>query len=494
MAKFKAYTTEQGELLPIYLSEWVTDDHEVRLVSDIVEQLDLSAITNKYSKRGEEAYHPAMLLKLWFYGYATGVFTSRKLQIATKESIPFRWLCGGYLPDFRTLSDFRKNHLDTLPGLFKQVIQIAMELGYISLGHVSIDGSKIKASASKHKSMSRERMQKRLVQLEDEVRQALEYSATEEMLEEPHPTSPSLSLEERYARIAQIKSALENLEEQRPAEQAESPQSDQFNFTDADSRIMSTRNQGVIQGYNPQIAVDSDHGFIVGLQMSNQTTDQQQFENVLHSMKTITGDRPQKLSADAGYFSATNIAAAQEAEVDAYIAADRENKKKNNAYDKTNFTYVPESDYYLCPAGQELTLKRTVHANDAEKPTTWVYECSACSECPFRDECVKSKTGKRSITRSEHDPLREEMRTKVQSDEGKAVYRMRKAIVEPIWGQLKEVQGFRQFHLRGEDKVSGEFILLSLSHNIRKLHAAKYPKPATLYKRERSARKQRVAG
>jgi transposase len=495
MAKFRAYTTEQGELIPTYLSEWVPDDHEARLVSDIVDQLDLSAITEKYAKRGEEAYHPSMLLKLWFYGYTTGVFTSRKLQKAINENIPFRWLCGGHRPDFRTLSDFRKHHLEALPGLFKQVVQIAMELGYVSLGHVSIDGSKIKAHASKHKSMTRERMKEILAQLEGEIGQALEQSALEEVHDEQvrhnQPVLSQVALEERYTRIKQIKAALQELEEQRPVAQAETPESDQLNFTDTDSRILNTRTQGVIQGYNPQIAVDSDHGFIVGLQMSNQTTDQQQFKEVLHSIKTMTESVPEKLSADAGYFSASNIVAAQEAEVDAYIAAVRENKKQNNTYDKTNFTYMPEKDHYICPAGKEVTLKRTVHAKEAVKPTTWVYECSVCQECPFLKECVKSKTGKRSITRSEHDPLREAMRTKVQSDEGKAVYRMRKAIVEPVWGQMKEMQGFRQFHLRGEEKVSGEFVLLALSHNIRKLHSAKYPKPATIYKRERSAQKQR---
>lgn len=495
MAKFRAYTTEQGELIPTYLSEWVPDDHEARLVSDIVDQLDLSAITEKYAKRGEEAYHPSMLLKLWFYGYTTGVFTSRKLQKAINENIPFRWLCGGHQPDFRTLSDFRKNNLKVLPGLFKQVVQIAMELGYVSLGHVSIDGSKIKANASKHKSMTRERMKEVLAQLEGEIGQALEQSVLDEAHDEQvchnQPMLSQVALEERYTRIKQIKAALQELEEQRPVAQAETPESDQLNFTDTDSRIMNTRTQGVIQGYNPQIAVDSDHGFIVGLQMSNQTTDQQQFKEVLQSIKTMTESVPEKLSADAGYFSASNIAAAQEAEVDAYIAAVRENKKQNNTYDKTNFTYMPDEDHYICPAGKEVSLKRTVHAKEADKPTTWVYECSVCQECPFLKECVKSKTGKRSITRSESDPLREAMRTKVQSDEGKNVYRMRKAIVEPVWGQMKEMQGFRQFHLRGDEKVSGEFVLLALSHNIRKLHSAKYPKPATIYKRERSAQKQR---
>lgn len=173
MAKFRPYSTDQGELFPTYLSDWIPENHLVRLVNDIVDQLDLSEITNHYSNRGEEAYHPAMLLKLWFYGYATGTFSSRKIQIQTQENIPYRWLCGGHQPDFRTISDFRKNNLSLMPSLFKQIIEIALALGYISLGHVSIDGSKIKANASKHKAMSRERMKQEIKRLEREIYEAL---------------------------------------------------------------------------------------------------------------------------------------------------------------------------------------------------------------------------------------------------------------------------------------------------------------------------------
>ncbi|WP_066366156.1 IS1182 family transposase [Neobacillus fumarioli] len=495
MAKFKPYSTEQGELIPTYLSEWVPENHLARLVSDIVDQLDLSAITKKYSDRGEEGYHPALLLKLWFYGYATGVFTSRKIRTALDENIPFRWLCGGDKPDFRTISDFRKNHLEQISGLFQQVLEIAMKLGYVSLGHVSIDGSKVRANASKHKAMSRERMKQELQRLESEIKEALKKAGVEEEQESPVllPESVNAEVKDRQARLDKIREALSELEARKPEAESDTPEKDQINFTDAESRIMDTKTQGVIQGYNPQIAVDADQHFIVGLQMSNSTSDQQQFEGVLASVAANTGRTPEKVSADAGYFSAANIGAAEAAGVDAYIAAVKEGKRAQNPYDKTNFRYDPETDTYVCPAGKLLELKATQHANNPKKETKWVYECQACCECPFQKDCAKGKSGKRTITRAESDPVREAMRTKVQSDAGKAVYRKRKAIVEPAWGEMKEVQGFRQFHLRGEQKVAGEFVLLALSYNIRKLHSAKNPKPATLYKREKSAQKQKNA-
>jgi len=227
--------------------------------------------------------------------------------------------------------------------------------------------------------------------------------------------------------------------------------------------------------------------------MSNTPSDQQQFQEVLSAVQENTGKTPEKVSADAGYFSADNIQAASDAQVDAYIAPTREGKAKGNAFDKSNFTYEPERDTYTCPAGHRMALKQTVNANNPDKETTWLYETEACLTCPFQQKCVKSKTGKRTVQRSESDPIREAMRTKVQSDEGKAIYRRRKAIVEPVWGEMKEVQGFRQFHLRGEEKVECEFALLSLSYNLRKLHSVKHPKPSTVYKRVKSAQKRQNA-
>jgi transposase len=497
VAKFKPYSTEQGELFPTYLSEWIPQEHLARLVSDIVDQLDLSALTKRYSNRGEEAYHPAMLLKLWFYGYATGVFTSRKIRTALDENIPFRWLCGGNKPDFRTISDFRKNNVEQFPGLFQQVLEIAMKLGYVSLGHVSIDGSKVKANASKHKAMSRERMKQELQRLEGAIKEALKKAGEEDEQEGQAPVlfpeSVNAEVRDRQVRLKKIKEALSEIEARKPEAESNAPEKDQINFTDSESRIMITKTQGVIQGYNPQLAVDADHHFIVGLQMSNSTSDQQQFEGTLASVEANTGRTPEKMSADAGYFSAANIRAAEVAGVDAYIAAVKEGKRVQDSYDKTNFRYDPGTDTYVCPAGKQLELKATQHTNDPKKETKWVYECRTCAGCPFQKDCARGNSGKRTITRAESDPIREAMRTKVQSDAGKAVYRKRKGIVEPAWGEIKEVQGFRQFHLRGEKKVAGEFVLLALSYNMRKLHSAQNPKRATLYKREKSAQKQKNA-
>jgi len=495
MAKFKSGTFEQGQLIPMYLGEWIPENHLVYLVKDIVDQLNLSAITSKYSERGEEAYHPALLLRILFYGYAIGIFTSRKLREALEENLPLRWLSGGLLPDHRTISDFRKNNLELLPGLFVQIVQIARDLGYASLGHVSIDGSKVKANASKHKAMSRERMKQEIARLEKEISEILAKAQSDDENEKssvlfPEPVSEVI--EDRTKRLQKIKDALEQLESRKPEEESKTPEKDQINFTDEDSRIMDTKTQGVIQGYNPQIAVDAEYGIIVGIKMSNCSSDQKQFAGVLESIEQTTGQLPEKVTADAGYFSADNIQTAEDLQVDAYIAATRESKQSKNQYDKTNFTYQPETDTYLCPAGKILLLKQSRNETNPDKPNR-IYECQECHECPYQKDCTKSKSGKRTVTRTEADPIRETMRTKVQSDEGKEIYRRRKGIVEPAWGEIKACQGFRHFHLRGEEKTDGEFTLVSIAYNLRKIHSAKYPKPSTLYKREKYAQKRKIA-
>ena len=263
------------------------------LVNDIVDQLNLSAITSQYSNRGEEAYHPALLLKILFYGYANGIFTSRKLREALEENVPFRWLSGGLRPDHRTISDFRKNNLALLPGLFVQIVQIARDLGYASLGHVSIDGSKLKANASKHKAMSRDRMKEEIIRLEKEISEMLEKAQSDDQQEEEtsvlFPETISEAVQDRKSRLQKIKDALQQLEARKPEAESKTPKKDQINFTDPDSRIMDTKTQGVIQAYNPQIAVDADHGIIVGIQMSHCSNDQKQFAGVLQSIKETTG-------------------------------------------------------------------------------------------------------------------------------------------------------------------------------------------------------------
>jgi|GEM_PF-1792081 len=334
--------------------------------------------------------------------------------------ICFRWLCGGGdKPNFRTLSDFRKNNMDLLPGVFRCIVEVAINLGYATLGHVSVDGSKFKANASKHKAMSRERMKQELERIESEFGEALQAAQVADGQEGDVAQDPEDELVYVANRREKIRAALAELEARKPDDGSPASGKNQINCTDSDSRIMDTKNQGVIQGFNPQIAVDSDNGFIVGVVMSNSPNDQKQLDAVLDSVQANTDRNPDKMTADAGYFSAANIGSCQTRAIDAYIAATREGKQTGNSFDKRDFTYQSENDVYVCPNAKVLTLKQTQNVQNPEKPTKWVYECQVCPECPFQKECAKAKSGLRTITRSENDPVREEMRTKVQSERGR---------------------------------------------------------------------------
>lgn len=475
MAEFKPYNQEQGMLFPPHLSDLIPENHLVRVVNEIVEQLDLTEISNKYVYQGAEAYHPRMLVKLLFYGYSTGIFSSRKIAALLETDITFMWLAAMQHPDFRTISDFRKAHKPVLEDLFIQIVVFAMHMGFVSLGHVSLDGSKINANASKHKAMSRSRLKQEIPKLEKEIKELLNKAEqTDDEEEKSNQDSHDGNrlpdeLASKQQRLAKIQQALKDLNERQPEENArkkEEAEKQQINFTDKDSRIMVTRHHGVQQAYNPQIAVDEKNGIIVSAVMTNSADDKGQLISTVNHIKKVTGEFPEQLTADAGYFTAENIKYCNKEKIDAYIAPTKEGKKDGNSYDKTNFNYDIEKDIYICPQGKELTYWKIGGSHGMKYR---IYKGVNCLDCPVQSKCVTSKTGIRTLNRSEDDPIREAMRTKVHSDKGKQVYRKRKGVVEPVWGQIKAIQGFRQFSFRGLESNQAEFFLVAIGHNLRKI-------------------------
>ncbi len=494
MAEFKPYAQEQGMLFPPHLGDLIPENHLVRVVNEIVEQLDLREITQKYPYRGAEGYHPRMLVKILFYGYATGIFSSRKIAAYLGTDITFMWLAAMQRPDFRTISDFRKNHRPIIEDLFIQIVKIGMHMGLVNLGHVSLDGSKINADASKHKAMSRVRLKQEIPKLQKEIEALLdkaEQADQEEDKDNQDPHDGNILPEElscKQKRLAKLQQALEELNERQPEQDAknqEEADKQQINFTDSESRIMVTRHHGVQQAYNPQIAVDKENGLIVGAVLTNSPVDKEQLIPTLKHLEEVTGKLPEQLTADAGYFSADNIRFCNDQNIDAYIASTKEGKQDGNSFDKTNFNYDPEKDIYTCPEGKELQLKTKTTTKKGK--THWVYQGIDCPSCPFQSQCVKAKSGIRQVTRTEDDPIREAMRTKVQSAAGQEVYQKRKGIVEPVWGQIKAIQGFRQFSFRGIDANKAEMFLVAIGHNLRKIFFSTLPKKKGKTPRDKSA-------
>jgi transposase len=425
MAKtYRPYVPEQDLLLPPSLREWLPEDHLAFFVSDLIDQLDLSAITSAYDdeERGYPPYHPVMLTKVLVYAYCVGVFSSRKIQRRMVEDVAFRVLAAGNQPDFRTIADFRKTHLTALRGFFEQVLRLARELGAPRVGRVALDSSKVKANASKHKAMSYGRMREKQRQLREEVRdllaQAEAADAAEDAEHGPDRRGDELpaELQRRESRLQRIREAKRALEARtkeeaaaagNPDESAKPESKTQYNFTDPESRIMKGPD-GFVQAYNVQVAVD-ELQLIVGHAVTQQTNDKKQLMPMITTIEQQSGGTPTHLLADAGYCSEESLSAIADTEIDAYIST---RKQKHG-----------------------------------ERP----------GPCP-RGPVPKNAT------------LIDRMSRKLLTKTGAATYAARKGIVEPVIGQIKHARGFRQFLLRGFAKVQGEWSLVCTTHNILKLY------------------------
>src|SRR6202165_3146931 len=343
----RPYLPDQDLLLPPSLREWVAEEHLVYFVSDVVGQLDLSAIHAVYGeeKRGQPPYDPRLMTKLLVYGYCTGVFSSRRIQKRLQEDIPFKVLAAGNEPDFRTISDFRKIHIETLQNLFEQVLAMALECGSIKLGRVSLDGTKLKANASKHKAMSYGRMQEKQQQLKEEVKQLLEQAeAADQQEDDQYGNKRGDELPEelrrRETRLAKIKEAKKVLEQRArdkataegksaaEAKRAKPEDKDQYNFTDPESRIMKGAD-GFVQGYNAQAAVEPEMLLIGGEAITEAANDKQQLEPMVEAIEQQSGQRPEAILADSGYCSEENLAYLESAEqperkIDGFIATGKQ--------------------------------------------------------------------------------------------------------------------------------------------------------------------------
>ena len=444
--KFKTVDYEAALDQTVSLREALPANHLARFVVELVAQLDLTSIYERYGSRGGEAYAPEVLLALLFYGYATGVFSSRKIEKATYETLPFRFVAGGLHPDHDTLANFRKTFLNEIKELFVQMLLLAQTAGYLKLGNISMDGSKVHANASKSKAVSYKRLLELEVHLRAEVDQLflLAEQADRHELPEGMNVADEIALrQERLARLAEAKKVLQaRAQERQAAEQAEyeakqrereakakrsgrkppgrpptppsgEPQDkDQYNFTDPESRIMKcSSSAGFEQAYNAQVAVDQDSLLIVACRLSNHPNDKAEAEPTLAALPPDLGT-PAAAALDNGFLSEKNLAALEQRHIEPYIATGRE------------------------PHHQ-----------------SWQERFAAEPEPPAEDASPQVK-----------------MAYKLRTEIGQAIYRLRKCTVEPVIGIIKAVLGFRQFSLRGLDAADGEWGLVCLAFNLKRMH------------------------
>lgn len=443
-SRFKPYRPDQTFLLPPSLRDWLPEDHLAYFISDTVDALDLSAIMSPYEmadNRGQPPYHPAMMTKLLLYAYSVGVPSSRKIEGRTHTDVAFRVLAAGNHPDHDTICDFRSRHLEGLADLFVQVLQLCHKAGLVKLGHVALDSTKLKANASKHKAMSYGRMCESERELQRQVRELLEKARQVDEQEDRRygkgRRGDELPEELRFrrSRLKKIREAKEALErEARQRAQAEGKLDDegkprapkrgrapkhppdkpkptaQRNFTDPESRIMKdSTTKGFVQGYNAQAAVDAEAQVIVAADVTQAPNDKGQVEPMVAQIERNVEQRPKELSADAGYYSERNVRRLEELSVEAFIPPDKKRHGRK------------------------------------EPP---------------------SPRGRIPTALSPPDRMRRKLRTK----RGRQKYKRRKEVAEPVFGQIKAARGYRQFLLRGLGKVTSEWRLICLTHNMLKLY------------------------
>lgn len=429
-------------LMPYDLGNWLPENHLARFIVDIVDKLNFKHVYNSYKPGGSKAYDPRMLLSLIFYGYSTGVFSSRKIETATYDSVAFRFISGNHHPDHDTVSTFRKRFLPEIKAWFKEILLIGKELGLLKLGNIYIDGTKVQANASRHSAMSYEYIQKLERQLEEEIDKLLELAnATDEKEQDIELDIPKeiQRREDRLKKIQEAKTIIEQRAEEKYKEEKKAydekirhreakeketgtkpkgkepcapnkgpGKKDQYNFTDPESRIMKTP-EGFDQCYNGQAAVNEDM-VIVGAYSNAKANDKQEFIPTINAIPPELGEITSAV-ADTGYYSEDNILSSEKQGVEPIISTSRE---KHNSY--------------------------------------------------LQDILENKPPGKKSSSTLER------MKDKLKTKEGKEIYKKRKQTVEPVFGIIKEVLGFRRFSLRGEYQADNEWSLVCAAYNLKRLY------------------------
>lgn len=446
--KFVSIDRDTPYIFPPCVQDYLPEGHLARFVVEIVDGLNLSHLSATYSGRGSKAYPPAMLVALLFYGYATGVFSSRKLEKATYDSVAFRYICANTNPDHDTIASFRKRFLKELEGLFVEILLVAEAMGLMKLGTVSLDGTKIKANASKHRALSWDYANQLEEQLKGEVEELLRLAEEADRSSLPEEMDIPEELKRREQRLAAIEQAKKEIEaraqERFEREQAgyeekvarrdayeeatgkkaggkeptppkPGPRStDQVNLTDEESRIMPSSSGGFEQAFNAQAGVDVDTHMIVEQHVTQHTNDKQEIEPALENIAALPEalGEVETILADTGYFSEANVEQCNDANIEPLIP---EKRQKHNLPLKERFKEDPEPTHNPTPV--------------------------------------------------------QAMRDRMQTKKGKALYAKRKSTVETVFGIIKHVQGFRQFLLRGLGSVQSEWTLVCIGWNLKRMHA-----------------------
>ncbi len=449
--------------------------HLARAIDEIIEKLDVGRCNRKrLHTPGEAAYDVRGMVKTLIYAYARGITSSREMARQCEENMAFRFLTRGDSPDFRTISLFRRKRRHLLRWVFKKTVSLARQMGIARLGLVALDSVKLPADASSGKKMTGAELREELKKLDEYLQKVAVSDQKEDGQYGPDQRGDELPAEVQDAqqRKEKLEKALVVLEERQAAAKREPPKD--VSIVDPEAPWVKKSGRSV-RGYSGQVVADSEHQVIVGLKATAQASDSEQLNPMLQEVERTTGQAPERLVADSGYYTDDAVLEASQSKTDCIVpdsetAAELNNPKRLEseaaAYHVSRFTYDEAQDEFTCPQGKKLPFVRN---HNRRGQTTKVYRCAECDTCPFREQCTNHASGFRSIeVRLNHAEVRK-LRDKLNTETVKAIYGKRKAIIEPIFGRWQHNWGVRRLRLRGLNGFSVELHLLAIAHNLTKL-------------------------
>ena len=465
MQKFKPVITDQLFLLPPSIEDFVPAGHLARVVNDIVDTIDVSAIEKKYSMLGQKSYHPHLMLKLLFYGYCTGVRSGRKIAAACQQDTAYMFLACMYKPDFRTVNDFRKDNISFVHQCFSHIVQLCKQLGMAKAGTLILDGTKLRANANGNQTRNKEQYEQWLCKVEDDITDMLNEAASNDEAEDklygnkrgdeiPKELHSKQKLKER------IKAALEQIKDEKQ----------RINLADNDAKYIMGKT-GIDTNYNCQAAITED-GIIVGAYTSNNPSDRSETIRSIETAEETSKEKYTNIIADSGYASYSHFETLHNSDRDIYMpdqAMLTEIEDEKNPYHRNHFIYNKEKNTFTCPEKQELIYSRKSSSMKRNQQVD-IYVCKSCSACDKQQICTKGKN--RQINVEKREWLRKKIRERLNSVEGKIIYRKR-MLIETIFGIIKHNLGYLKLHLRGIEKTTAEWQLICIGYNIKRLHKLK---------------------
>jgi transposase len=511
-AVFKQYNPEQLNLLPLNLGELISPTHLVRVISEAVDKMDLSPVINTYIGGGTSSYHPVMMTKVLLYAYSVKIYTGRKIAQALRQDMTFMWLSAMNHPDFRTINDFRSGRLkETINSLFKEMLILLMEDGYIRFEDYFCDGSTLSADANRHKMIWRKNAVRYQQGAEQKCEELFKQIDVLNEQEEKRYGTGDLEIEghgeknihqkindkkdvlnqiikettdkKKKRKATSLKKQIEEKEGQLnkyESQQQIAGNRSGYSAGDTDATAMRMKNKELLPAYN--VLVGSEQQFVTGFSVHQNPNDGSCFKEHIATLEQQAPKMPENIVADAGFGSEENYDLLEGKKINNYLKypsfhKEQNKKYKSNPFVKEHFPYHAETDTYTCPNGQQLILQSTreqTNERTGYKSTVKVYECKNCAGCPFASQCKKNEDGNRSISINyKLNTYKKQACNNLLSVQGAEKRKKRSCDIEPCFGDIKHNMKFRRFHLRGKKKITVEIGIVIMAHNLRKVHLQK---------------------